>query len=104
MFFKPFVLQNLVAVNVNDSSSFRKVIAADDIDILVILSARTELDKEIYSLKLGKQKYLMKCIRQKDLKKVLQTVLSLFIRFYGMWFTSSFYNKPKKYSSFWKLI
>lgn len=89
----------IVEIAVNDSSDFEIIIVAEDIDVLVILTARAKIDKEIYFLKLGKQKepstfYSSKSL---DLNYPNSAQLILFAHcFTGCDTTSAFYNKGKK--------
>lgn len=45
----------VVEIALQDESDLQKIIVAEDVDILVILTARAKVEKEIYFLKLGKQ-------------------------------------------------
>lgn len=66
--------QLLVEIAINNNSTLKKVIVAEDVDVLVILTARANDDDEIYFLKLGKKMLPQLFTHQKVLKFIIQTV------------------------------
>lgn len=83
----------------NECSGLQKVIVAEDVDVLVILTARAKADEEIYFLKLGKQNVNSVIYSSKSFELNYPNVgpYILFSHcFSGCDSTSAFYNKGKK--------
>ncbi|CAG9827390.1 unnamed protein product [Diabrotica balteata] len=90
----------IVETTIKDKgSSLPKVIVAEDIDVLVILTARAKADEEIYFLKLGKQNVnsVIHSSKSVELNYPCTGVYILFSHcFSGCDSTSAFCNKGKK--------
>lgn len=89
----------LVKITIEDESSLQKVIVAEDVDILVILTARAEAEKEIYFLKLGKQNVPSLIYSSNSFAVNYPNSAKLIAfshAFTGCDTTSAFFNKGKK--------
>lgn len=89
----------IVETAVEDDTDFKKVIVAEDIDILVILTARAKVEEEIYYLKMGKQNSPSLIYSSKSLEVEYPNSADLILfahSFSGCDSTSAFFNKGKK--------
>lgn len=92
----------IVEVATLNESPWQTVIVAEDVDILVILTARARMDKEIYFLKLGKLHVASVVYSSKSFASEYPNCAKLILFahcFTGCDGTSAFYNKGKKNSS-----
>lgn len=89
----------LVEIAMQDESRLQKIIVAEDVDILVILTARATVEKEIYFLKLGKQNAPSTVYSSKSFEIGYPNSAKLIAfahAFTGCDTVSAFYNKGKK--------
>lgn len=89
----------LVEISVKESTNLQKVIVAEDIDVLVILTGRAKAEEEIYFLKIGKQNVDAAVYSSKSFEMINPNSSKLIIFahcFTGCDSTSAFFNKGKK--------
>lgn len=86
-------------IAVDDDTNLNKVITAEDIDVLVILTGKAKPEEEIYFLKLGKKNFPASGYSSKSFEIRYPNCFKyiLFMHsFTGCDSTSAFYNKGKK--------